>query len=266
MESWVLYSGIFAFGIGALLFLKPVSKGKRIRKANLEADYNRVNFEQVVRGQTSQTGDRYLIIGTGSVGSRVVDALIARGETQVRAFDVRKNSRLHPKAQFIQGDMTVFEDVLKASQDVDTVYLTAAIIRYFERLPHQAQLSYSINVQGTKNVVEACLKCGVKRLIQTSSSNVTLARDNKLYEMNEESPFVTRENSPSHYGWTKVLAEKLVIDANGTSLKGSNAVLGTGCIRPCSAIFGAFDGIGIQRAIQKLEMVPGIFFNEWLQC
>ena len=53
--------------------------------------------------------------------------------------------------------------------------------------------------------------------------------------MDEKVDYVTRDNAPNHYGWTKAIAEQIVLKADGI------AGVRTGAIRPCSGVFGADD-------------------------
>eukprot|EP00301_Raphidiophrys_heterophryoidea_P028022 c9943_g1_i1.p1 GENE.c9943_g1_i1~~c9943_g1_i1.p1 ORF type:complete len:503 (-),score=137.94 c9943_g1_i1:274-1782(-) len=262
MNHFKLDSRIFwGVGVGVVVvfalykLFKPCPKGKNIRKPKLDTDYTTVEFEKIIREQAPVTGDQYLVIGTGSLGCRIVDALLARGEQNIRAFDVRRNVHLSEAAEFYKGDITSMDDLLRACDGVDTVYLTAAVIRFHERLPHQAKLSYIVNVQGTQNVIDACFRCGVHRLIQTSSSNVTLARNTGPARLDESAPLVTRQNSPNHYCWTKADSEVLVLAANGVPSIYSSVVLATAVIRPCTMIFGPFDAIGVEPTVKKNMMV-----------
>jgi sterol-4alpha-carboxylate 3-dehydrogenase (decarboxylating) len=150
-----------------------------------------------------------------------------------RACDIFKND---PRVQFIRGDVTKYEQLVEAVRGADVVYATFAIIRFMDSQDHQAALSYRINVEGTQNVVKACQECQVKMLIQTSTGNVAVATEQNTLAMDEKVPYVTRENSPNHYGWTKAIAEQIVLKADGV-----NGVR-TAAIRPCSAVYGANDG------------------------
>lgn len=92
-----------------------------------------------------------------------------------------------------------------------------AIIRFMDRLASQYELSHNINVIGTENVVNACIESNVKVLIQTSTSSVfqTTVPGALHLGMDEHSPKCTRENATCHYGLTKMLAEEIVLKANG---------------------------------------------------
>ncbi|URE48577.1 Reticulon [Musa troglodytarum] len=94
------------------------------------------------------------------------------------------------------------------------------------------QLHYSVNVEGTKNVIDACIECKVKRLIYTSSPSVVFDGVHGIFNGDETMPYPDKFNDS--YSETKAEGEKLVVKANGR-----NGLL-TCCIRP-SSIFGPGD-------------------------
>lgn len=104
-----------------------------------------------------------------------------------------------------------------------------------DRFDHQMQLSFRINVGGTENVVKACTESNVKLLIQTSTSNCCVALDQTTFSMDEKSEYVTRENTPNAYGFTKAVAEQIVLKADKTN------GMRTAALRPCSAVIGSED-------------------------
>ena len=164
----------------------------------------------------------------------------------------------HTIFQTKTGDIRDLEALKAALQDVDVVYCTASVIRYYERMDFQASFSESINVQGMKNVVEACVFNGVRILIQTSSSNVNVYDGAKNLVISEDSPYVTRKTSPNHYGWSKAEQEQIVLKSNGR--KSKNGVLRTGSVRPCSGIFGPRDGFILQKYMNDSKI--DFFFPE----
>ena len=80
--------------------------------------------------------------------------------------------------------------------------------------PYEAY--HRTNVAGTGNVIAACHRHGIDRLIYTSSPSVIF--DGRDVEGGDESlPYPRRHKS--HYGATKALAEKHVLSANGDGLR-----------------------------------------------
>ena len=204
----------------------------------------RRTLSEAVAAEAPKTGLTYLVVGTGSVGLALINALLERGEKNVRGFDVREPRRSPSSSAFtfIRGSVGDVDALTEACKGADVVFSTFAVIKFQERLPFQYALSHSVNVEGTENLVRACLAAGVKHLVQTSTSNVCVFADGSMSGalLDEDSPQVTKETSPNHYGWTKVQAEKIVLAANGQPLA-RGGTLSTAAVRPCSAIFGPDD-------------------------
>eukprot|EP00755_Sulcionema_specki_P023539 Sspe_Gene.79156::Locus_49590_Transcript_1_1_Confidence_1.000_Length_1906::g.79156::m.79156 len=166
--------------------------------------YKKVRWEDFVK-DCPKTGDTYLVIGVGFVGVCLIEKLLERGETKIRAFDIVSRNPFagDSRVTYIQGDVTKLDNLVEACKGVQTVYSTFAAIRFWERMEFLAGLSYKVNVVGTENVIKACQQCKVKRLIQTSTSNVFAAPSLTKQDMDETSPYVTRDISHNHYSWTK---------------------------------------------------------------
>lgn len=163
--------------------------------------------------------------------------LLMRGEKKVTVFDYEKENRWarDKRVKYVMGDMRDVDAVEMAVNNKQVVYLTAAVIRYMDGLQHELELSYSINVLGTENVVKACVKHKVKCLIQTSTMHVNLPSDfDGKSVLKEDMPYVSKGNSTSHYGTTKALAEMVVRRGNHEN------GLKTISIRP-GGVFGAKD-------------------------
>ena len=94
----------------------------------------------------------------------------------------------------------------------------------------------------------ACQASGVRVLVQTSSSNVCVDPTLAGHSLPESSPYTTRATCQNHYGWTKALAEKQILDANSESLA-------TAAVRPCSLIFGYKDRFSMERFLASNKIV-----------
>jgi dihydroflavonol-4-reductase len=106
--------------------------------------------------------------GTGFVGSQLVAALVRRGDT-VRVLR-RANSSLMTldglPVEHAIGDIRDPAAVGQATAGCDLVFHTAAISSYWRA---RRQQIYEVNVEGTRTVMEACLRAGVARVVHTSS-------------------------------------------------------------------------------------------------
>ena len=106
--------------------------------------------------------------GTGHIGNVLVRELVARGE-QVRVLalpteDTRPLDGL--PIEIVPGDVLNSHSLEVAFSGADLVYHVAGLVSSF---PWQEQSVDRVNVQGTSNVLSACEKAGVRRLVYTSS-------------------------------------------------------------------------------------------------
>ncbi|KAG8457347.1 hypothetical protein KFE25_014076 [Diacronema lutheri] len=233
----------------------------------------RPGLTEMVSKRAPRTGKKYVVLGTGNVGLTLVEALIARGETDVVGFDIVAPRRAPAKHfTFVCGDVAKYDDVRAALAGADVAFATFALIRYQERLAHDYPVSHAVNVVGTEHVIRACVEQSVPLLVQTSTSNVVLtAAQYGREDLDEAEPYCTAKTSPNHYGWTKAQAEQLVLAANGKPLASGKGVLTTVALRPCSGIFGPSDGMIAEGTLRNLhtkgsEAVVGTGRMDWLFC
>jgi 2-alkyl-3-oxoalkanoate reductase len=151
----------------------------------------------------------------GFLGSHIVEQLLARGET-VKAFcravpdgEEKPFDAGSPHIEIALGDICNRAAVEAAIEGVDTVYHTAGVAgmwgpwRYYEQN----------NIIGTQNVIAACHKHGVRRLVFTSSPSVIFTTSDQS-DVDESAPYTARWLC--HYSHSKALAEQAVLAANGS--------------------------------------------------
>ncbi len=105
---------------------------------------------------------------TGHIGNVVIRELLLRGQ-KVRAFILRGEDITPLKdldIEIIDGDILDPESVEKAMHGVRTVYHLAGMISI---MPGQYDKMYRINVEGTRNIIAACRRRHVRKLVYTSS-------------------------------------------------------------------------------------------------
>lgn len=174
--------------------------------------------------------------GGGFLGKAIVKLLLAQGS------DVCSFSRnIYPQLtalgveQFV-GDLTDMSAIIKAVDGCDLVYHVAAKAGVWGSYED----FYRPNVIGTKNVIQACRKCAVTRLIYTSSPSVVFDGSD-MEGIDESVPY------PDHYlSWyplTKAEAEQFVLAANGTTLA-------TVALRP-HLIWGPEDNHLVPRILER---------------
>ena len=158
-------------------------------------------------------GQEFLVIGgAGLIGSHTVDKLLDHDVKKVTIYDNFARGRyenLHealkdPRVKIfdIGGDI-LHTDILDAAmQDVDGVFHFAALwLLQCHEFPRSA---FNVNVGGTFNVMDACVRNGVKRLVYSSSASVY--GDAVTDPMTEEHPF----NNQNFYGATKICGEAML--------------------------------------------------------
>jgi nucleoside-diphosphate-sugar epimerase len=140
---------------------------------------------------------------SGLVGSHLIQSLLSKGK-KVRALyrqavPVFAGSE---KCDWVKGDILDPIGLNEALEGVEYVYHCAAIVSF---APGAASKMLHSNVEGTANVVNACLTQKVKKLIFVSSV-AALGRIRET-EAIDESMHWTPETSNSVYGQSKYLAE-----------------------------------------------------------
>ncbi len=116
----------------------------------------------------------YLITGgAGFIGSNIAEHLVRAGKS-VRLFDnlsTGKRENVPAGAEFIEGDLRVFESVKRATEGVRYV-LHIAAIPSVPRSVEDPVATNQVNVTGTLNLLIAARDAGVKRVVFSSSSSV----------------------------------------------------------------------------------------------
>ena len=126
-----------------------------------------------------------------------------------------------------------------------TVFHTAAIILASDRSKHVYDFPKSVNVDGTKHIMEAARRAGADIFSATSSASISIrpvgpfvlfANEPKnfwqvLDERDFFQPLRPHEDFFGNYPASKAVAERLVCSANCASFR-------TGCIRPANGVYG----------------------------
>ncbi len=146
--------------------------------------------------------------GTGFIGSRLALRCLEEGE-QVRVLAKLNTPAERQNAQEIEGrgievaegSVSDGQATLRACQEVDVVYHLAAA-------QHEANVPdkyyYEVNVDGTRNMLDAAVECGVDRFVHGSTIGVYgIGRDGPV---GDDSPL----EPDNIYGVTKLEGEKVV--------------------------------------------------------
>lgn len=158
-------------------------------------------------------GKKLLVIGgAGLIGSHTVDKLLEHDVAEVVIYDNFARGRhenLHaalrdPRVKIFEiGGDILHTDILDAAmQGKDGVFHFAALwLLQCHEFPRSA---FNVNVGGTFNVMDACVRNGVKRLVYSSSASVY--GDAVTDPMEEDHPF----NNQNFYGATKICGEAML--------------------------------------------------------
>ncbi len=153
-----------------------------------------------------------LIGGAGLIGSHTADRLLQEDVGEILIYDNFVRGRIENLAGALKDPrVRVFDiggdilqtDILEAALDgADGVFHFAALwLLQCHEFPRSA---FDVNVQGTFNVMDACVKKGVKRLVYSSSASVY--GDAVTEPMSEDHPF----NNQNFYGATKICGEAML--------------------------------------------------------
>lgn len=147
---------------------------------------------------------------TGFLGSHVARVLAEQG-ADLRLL-VRATSNLRNleglKAETATGDLREAGSLEKAMSGCDTVFHVAADYRLWARDPWEM---YRSNVEGTRAILEAARKNGVRRVVHTSSV-ATMGFTENGHPADEDSP-VSLADMIGHYKRSKFMAEQIALEA-----------------------------------------------------
>lgn len=113
------------------------------------------------------------------------------------------------RVQWVVGDILDIYSLEQATQDIDYVVHAAAVVSF---VPREQDTMYKVNVEGTANVVNTCLKLGVRKLCQISSV-AALGRPDLRKVGGGHDIVITEDqrweesSTNTHYAKTKYLAE-----------------------------------------------------------
>jgi nucleoside-diphosphate-sugar epimerase len=174
--------------------------------------------------------------GGGFLGGAIVRLLRARGD-EVRSMTRSSYPWLDEVGvEQSLGDLADLPAVERAAEGCHAVIHTAAKAGMWGRYND----FFATNVTGTKNVIAACEKHGIRKLVHTSTPSVVHAGGD-IENGNESLPYP--KHFDAYYPETKALAEKDILAANGPDLA-------TVALRP-HLIFGPGDPHLIPRVVAK---------------
>lgn len=158
-------------------------------------------------------GKKLVVVGgAGLIGSHTVDRLAREDVREIVVYDNFVRGRTENLTQALKdprvriydvGGDIMQTDILESALDgADGVLHFAAL--WLLQCHEYPRSAFDVNVRGTFNVMEACVKKGVKRLVWSSSASVY---GDAVHEpMDEDHPF----NNKNFYGATKIAGEAML--------------------------------------------------------
>jgi UDP-glucose 4-epimerase len=157
-------------------------------------------------------GKRFLVIGgAGLIGSHTVEELLKEDIKELIIYDNFCRGTMEniegalkdPRCKVFKAGGDILQtDVLDAAmQGIDGVFHFAAL--WLLQCYEYPRSAFEVNIKGTFNVIEACVKNNIKRLVFSSSASVY--GDAVEEPMTETHPF----NNTNFYGATKVAGEQM---------------------------------------------------------
>ncbi|MCP3958327.1 MAG: SDR family NAD(P)-dependent oxidoreductase [bacterium] len=156
--------------------------------------------------------DKSILItgGAGLVGSHIAEEVLRRGARRVVVYDSLVRGRephLEParrlgEVELVQADIEDRDALDRAFEGIDLCFHQAAMwLRQAQKEPRR---SIEVNILGSFNVLECCVRHGVRKIVSASSSSVY--GDGRYLPTDEAHPF----DNDLFYGMTKVALEQLL--------------------------------------------------------
>lgn len=166
--------------------------------------------------------------GAGRLGNVLVRELIKKKhEVYVLSLPNSKIDSLKGlKIEIIEGNILDLEGLKKAFKGMDQVYHLAAMISI---VSYDKDKVFKVNVEGTNNVIQACIDCKIKRMIYVSTIH---ALDDTKKEIIDETVGFNVLTHRGNYDQSKAQASVNIL--NAVKNKGLNAIIicPTGIIGP----------------------------------
>lgn len=158
-------------------------------------------------------GKKLVVVGgAGLIGSHTVDQLTREDVREIVVYDNFVRGRTENLTQALKdprvriydvgGDIMQTDILESALEGADGVLHFAAL--WLLQCHEYPRSAFDVNVRGTFNVMEACVKKGIKRLVWSSSASVY--GDAVREPMDEDHPF----NNKNFYGATKIAGEAML--------------------------------------------------------
>ncbi len=169
------------------------------------------NFNEAVQLPLSELAaqtNHVFVTGAGGFLGKAICRLLRLADIKVTGFARGNYPELTQMGvNMVQGDITDFEPLKEAMQPCDLVFHVAAKAGVWGSKDDY----FTPNVQGAKNIIQACQELAITRLVYTSTPSVTFAGVDEA-GIDESQPYAN--SFLNYYGESKALAEQLVLSAS----------------------------------------------------
>lgn len=188
------------------------------------------------------TASWFVTGATGFLGRHLLQALVSHGGTVTILVTQSEHGRL---ADLPEGVRQVVGDVLDRASVEKALAEAGAVTGVFHlagkvsRRPEDAEILQRLHVEGTKNVLDACIAKGIRRAVVASTSGVVAVGDDpdRVYTEDDEAPIALLNRWP--YYRSKLFAEKAAFERHGKLLE-DGATFEVVCVNP-TILFGPGD-------------------------
>lgn len=149
--------------------------------------------------------------GSGFVGGHLIRRLLSDG-WRVLALGRSDKARAEIEAlgaEPVEGDLLDRTALADAMEGIEVVFHVAAHFKLWGPV----SLFRRINVEGTRNVVDAAERAGVRRIVYVSAAAVVMGRPEPMRRVTEDMPLHKMPFAP--YAASKAEAEEVLLAANG---------------------------------------------------
>ncbi|XP_005054607.1 PREDICTED: putative short-chain dehydrogenase/reductase family 42E member 2 [Ficedula albicollis] len=198
-----------------------------------------------------QISMRAVVTGGGGYCGYKLGCALANIGASVVLCDIHKPLWMIPNGVvWIQTDIRDYSAILAAFQGADCVFHVASYGMSGTEQLHKKEIE-TVNINGTRFILNACKQQDIPRLVYTSSVNVVFG-GLPIEDGDEESlQYFPIDKLVDHYSRTKSIAEQMVLAANGSSLAGGG-ILHTCVLRP-PGIYGPEEQRHLPRLAKIIE-------------
>lgn len=144
--------------------------------------------------------------GSGFVGQRLCEMLLERGAQHLTVFDIVPLPEDSPligdaRVKVVVGDLRDARAVDAIVAGADCVWHNAAAVGPYHPIP----LYEEVNYRGTLNVIDACRKHGVRKIVMSSSPSTRFTGADVDGLTEEQLPRIPMKNYVQEYARTKAM-------------------------------------------------------------